>query len=75
MTTDAGTPGAELERRLVQALEARGEVLDAYLFGSQATGRAQAHSDIDVAVCIDSGYRGGSGYGYAEVPRRNPWTR
>ena len=40
----------DLERRLVHALQARGEVLEAYLFGSHAVGRAQSHSDIDVAV-------------------------
>ncbi|MGH6884965.1 MAG: type VII toxin-antitoxin system MntA family adenylyltransferase antitoxin [Geminicoccales bacterium] len=27
----------------------------AYLFGSRASGRAQAHSDIDVAVRVDAG--------------------
>lgn len=65
MTLNTGTPESELERRLVCALEARGEIQEAYLFGSRATGRAQSHSDIDVAVCVDAGGRGGSGYGYA----------
>lgn len=65
MVSDIGIPGAELERRLARALEARAEVQDAYLFGSQATGRAQSHSDIDVAVCIDGSRQGGAGYGYA----------
>lgn len=65
MTLNTGTPESELERRLVRALEARGEVQEAYLFGSRATGRAQSHSDTDVAVCVDAGGRDGSGYGYA----------
>lgn len=46
--------GDDLRAALTGALERRPEVLDAYLFGSQATGRAQAHSDIDVAVYVAS---------------------
>ena len=56
---------AELERRLVRALEPRAEILEAYLHGSQAKGRAQAHSDIDVAVYVDESRAPGCGYGYA----------
>ena len=56
---------AEMERRIVRALEPRDEVLEAYLFGSQATGAAQAHSDIDIAVYIDDQRPVRSGYGYA----------
>jgi uncharacterized protein len=55
----------ELEGRLVRALQARTEVQEAYLFGSQASGRAQAHSDIDVAVRVDPGSLRGPLYGYA----------
>lgn len=33
-------------------LEPREEILEAYLFGSAATGSAQAHSDVDVAVYL-----------------------
>jgi len=55
----------ELERRLVRALEARSEIQDAYLFGSQASGRAQSHSDIDIAVRVDEGSLDGPEYGYA----------
>jgi predicted nucleotidyltransferase len=55
----------DLEHRIAQALEPRGEVLEAYLFGSQATGRAQAHSDIDVAVYVSDPRAPGGGYGYA----------
>lgn len=43
----------ELERRIIGALAPRGEVLEAYLFGSRAAGRAQAHSDTDIAVFVD----------------------
>lgn len=58
-------PSAELEERLRRALEPRAEILEAYLFGSQATGRAQPHSDIDVAVCIDKARAPAAPYGYA----------
>lgn len=54
-----------LEQRLVRALEARGEVLEAYLFGSRATGKAQPHSDIDVAVYVDTAAGAGTAFGYA----------
>jgi predicted nucleotidyltransferase len=46
--------GDELRRAIARALEGRPEVLEAYLFGSQASGRAQPHSDIDVAVYVAS---------------------
>jgi hypothetical protein len=59
-----GSARSELARRLVALLERHEEVLEAYLFGSQATGRAQPHSDIDVAVCVDERRAGHSGYGY-----------
>ncbi len=42
----------EIRRRLIEALERHPEVLDAYLFGSHAGDRAQAHSDVDVAVYV-----------------------
>lgn len=56
---------ADLEGRLVRALELRPEVLEGYLFGSQATGRAQPHSDIDVAVYVDASNGSSTAYGYA----------
>lgn len=56
---------ADIEDRLVRALEPRVEILEAYLFGSHATGRAQAHSDIDVAVYINAERAPDGGYGYA----------
>ena len=56
---------AEFDLRLARALEPRREVLEAYLFGSRATGRAQPHSDIDVAVFVDAPRAAEGGYGYA----------
>ena len=56
---------AEIEPSLVHALEPRDEILEAYLFGSRATGRAQAHSDIDVAVYVDEKKTADAAYGYA----------
>jgi uncharacterized protein YutE (UPF0331/DUF86 family)/predicted nucleotidyltransferase len=56
---------SDLERRIAEALAPRQEVLEAYLFGSHATGRAQAHSDIDVAVYVDERRAAHGGYGYA----------
>jgi predicted nucleotidyltransferase len=42
--------GPRLVEQLRRALEAREEVLFAYLFGSRASGRTHLHSDVDVAV-------------------------
>ncbi len=58
------TDGAELQARLTRALEPRPEILDAYLFGSQARGDAGALSDIDVAVYIDEDVANPGSYGY-----------
>jgi predicted nucleotidyltransferase len=44
--------GDDLRGALTKALERRPEVLEAYLFGSQARGQAQPHSDVDVAVYV-----------------------
>ena len=57
--------GLELERRIAGALAPREEVLEAYLFGSRASGRAAAHSDVDVAVFVDERALSGQAYGYA----------
>ena len=62
---NAASVEPELERQLARALETRGEVLEAYLFGSRAAGRAQPHSDIDVAVYVESGRLDTPRYGYA----------
>lgn len=55
----------EIARRVSQALAPRAEVLEAYLFGSVATGGAQAYSDVDIAVYVDEAYSTSSPYGYA----------
>lgn len=55
----------ELVRHIAGLLAPRGEILEAYLFGSQATGGAQAHSDIDVAVYVDEPRAPHGAYGYA----------
>jgi hypothetical protein len=56
---------AGLSRRIAAILAKRDEVLEAYLFGSHATGLAQPHSDIDVAVYVDERRAAHGGYGYA----------
>jgi len=56
---------AEMERRIAHALAPRDEVLEAYLFGSQVAGAAQAHSDIDIAVYVDERRPIPQAYGYA----------
>lgn len=53
-----------LEERLADALRNRGEVLEAYLFGSEATGRTHPDSDIDVAVFVDPQTAPDDGFGY-----------
>ncbi len=55
----------ELEDRIARALAQRDEVLEAYLFGSHAAGRAQAHSDIDIAVYVREAPAAAAGFGYA----------
>ena len=55
----------QLIETLKERLGARPEILDAYLFGSAAHGRAQPHSDVDVAVYIDPDRARGSPFGYA----------
>jgi predicted nucleotidyltransferase len=46
-------PIAGLAERIIDVLAARPEILEAYLFGSQARGSGQAHSDVDIAVFVD----------------------
>ncbi len=53
-----------LGRKLAEILGPRPEILEAYLFGSVARGRAQAHSDLDVAVFVDSTTAPTGGFGY-----------
>ncbi len=54
-----------LRASIAEALADRAEVLEAYLFGSYAAGRAQQHSDIDVAVYVDEVSLHEGPYGYA----------
>lgn len=54
----------QLLARLASALEARDEVLEAYLFGSRARGPARPRSDVDVAVYIDEGRARDGVWGY-----------
>jgi len=56
---------ATLPETLRAILEPRGEILEAYLFGSAATGSAQAHSDLDVAVYLREPRPPTSPFGYA----------
>ena len=55
---------ASLRSRLSEALQRQPEILEGYLFGSQAADTAQAHSDIDVAVYVEPGHSLDSGFGY-----------
>lgn len=50
---------------LSRCLEGRPEILEAYLFGSRATGSAQGHSDVDVAVYLAEPTPAASAFGYA----------
>ena len=50
---ERSTVNEPLPARLERALAPRGEVLEAYLFGSRARGQARPDSDIDVAVYVD----------------------
>lgn len=57
-------PDPKIQERIARALEPRDEILDAYLFGSQARGEAGALSDIDVAVYIDDRCASHGAYGH-----------
>lgn len=54
----------EICDHLLQVLDPREEVLEAYLFGSYARGQAASHSDVDVAVFIDERRAPESPFGY-----------
>jgi uncharacterized protein len=54
----------DLTPTLSAALQARGEVLEAYLFGSVARREAAAHSDVDVAVFVEPQALERPGVGY-----------
>ena len=54
----------QLVARLSNVLAEREEILEAYLFGSHARGRARPDSDVDVAVCIDEARADDGYWGY-----------
>jgi predicted nucleotidyltransferase len=56
---------SDLVRRLTATLAGRGEILEAYLFGSVARGDFRKHSDLDVAVYVDPSALEGPGFGLA----------
>ena len=58
------TTASALVETLRAFFEPRREVLEAYLFGSAATGSAQRHSDIDVAVYVNDPSPPASALGY-----------
>lgn len=58
------TADRQLLARVADALAAREEVLEAYVFGSRAHGRARPDSDVDVAVYVDEARAGGGAWGY-----------
>lgn len=55
----------DLVERIRPCLDARSEILEAYVFGSAARGELQPHSDVDVAVYVDEPDSRPSRYGYA----------
>lgn len=54
-----------LLERAKRLLDGRPEVLDAYVFGSLARKETQPHSDVDVAVYVDSAALPDLPFGYA----------
>lgn len=56
-------PRSDLAQKVYACLEPRAEVLEAYLFGSQATGATHPGSDVDVAVYLDRAARPQGGFG------------
>ena len=58
------TADRQLLARVADALAAREEVLEAYVFGSRARGRARPDSDVDVAVYVDEARARGGAWGY-----------
>lgn len=55
---------ADVLDSLQECFAARAEILEAYLFGSVARGRARRHSDLDVAVFVDESASRSFPYGY-----------
>lgn len=61
---EQGNVDRQLVARLARALSPRGEILEAYLFGSRARGQARPDSDVDVAVYVDQARVRTSKWGY-----------
>ena len=57
----------QLVERLRQTVQARPEILDAYLFGSLSRGDPNPESDIDVAIYVDRNCVPPSPFGYASA--------
>lgn len=55
---------ADLTEQLVAALAPRGEILEAYLFGSRARENAGPESDTDIAVLLDRSSAPDPPFGY-----------
>jgi uncharacterized protein len=55
--------GPELATAVTRTLSGRPEILEAYLFGSQARGTARPDSDVDVAVYVDPATDLNAGFG------------
>jgi hypothetical protein len=53
----------ELVSKLAETLSGRPEILEAYLFGSQARETAREHSDVDVAAYVDQATDMNRGFG------------
>ncbi len=61
---DEVTPfDSQIAGRICRALSSRTEILDAYLFGSQARGNTHSQSDVDIAVYLDSAIDLDRGFG------------
>lgn len=54
-----------LVEAITRVLEPRGEILEAYLFGSLARGRRGPIGDVDIAVYLDAGGAEPYPFGYA----------
>ena len=65
MTRMSASDHETLLERLRRCLDSRPHVLEAYLFGSHGRQDAQPHSDVDVAVFLDTDALSQPPFGYA----------